>query len=180
MQQQREAVSDLVSQGVSVKAACDAVGLSRASFYRRPMGWRERDASVIEAIQGVLKKAPRSGFWKVYARLRLMGHHFNHKRVYRVYCRLGLNLPRRTKRALSKRPSAPLQVVARPSHQWALDFTHDTAVLHQALPSAQRNRRGNPGVFGHRGGYLVTRATAGACHGAVERRSWITQTDSRG
>ena len=40
MQQRREAVSDLVSQGVSVKAACDAVGLIRASFYRRPMGWR--------------------------------------------------------------------------------------------------------------------------------------------
>lgn len=113
MQQRREAVSDLVRPGgVSVKAACDAVGLSRASFYRRPMGWRERDASVIEAIQGVLKKAPRSGFWKVYARLRLMGHHFNHKRVYRVYCRFGLNLPRRTKRVLPKRPLAPLQVVA--------------------------------------------------------------------
>ena len=45
MQQQREAVSDLVSQGVSVKAACDGVGLSRASLYRRPMGWRERDRS---------------------------------------------------------------------------------------------------------------------------------------
>jgi hypothetical protein len=38
MQQQREAVSDLVSQGVSVRAACDAVGLSRASFYRRSYG----------------------------------------------------------------------------------------------------------------------------------------------
>ena len=38
MQQRREALSDLVSQGVSVNAACDAVGLSRASFYRRPMG----------------------------------------------------------------------------------------------------------------------------------------------
>ncbi len=62
MQQRREAVSDLVSQGVSVKAACDAVGLSRASFYRQPMGWCERDAREIEAIQGVLKKAPRSGF----------------------------------------------------------------------------------------------------------------------
>ncbi len=55
-----------------------------------------------------------------------MGHHFNHKRVYRVYCRLGLNLPRRTKRVLPKRPLAPLQVVARPNHQWALDFMHDT------------------------------------------------------
>jgi putative transposase len=112
MRLHREAVSDLVSQGVSVKAACDAVGLSRASFYRRPMGWHERDASVIEAIQGVLKKAPRSGFWKVYARLRLMGHHFNHKRVYRVYCCFGLNLPRRTKRVLPQKPLAPLQVVA--------------------------------------------------------------------
>jgi putative transposase len=102
MQQRREAVSDLVSQGVSVKAACDAVGLSRASFYRQPMGWCERDAREIEAIQGVLKKAPRSGFWKVYARLRLMGHNFNHERVYRVYCRLSLYLPRRTKRVLPK------------------------------------------------------------------------------
>ena len=43
MQRRREAVSDLVSQGVSVKATCDAVGLSRASFYRRPTDWRECD-----------------------------------------------------------------------------------------------------------------------------------------
>ena len=55
-----------------------------------------------------------------------MGHNFNHERVYRVYCRLSLYLPRRTKRVLPKRPLAPLQVVARPNHQWALDFMHDT------------------------------------------------------
>ena len=119
-------MSGLVSQGVSAKAAYDAVGLSRASFYRRPMDWRERDASVIEVIQRALKKAPRSGFWKAYARLRLIGHHFNHKRVYHVYCRLGLNLPRHTKRVLPKRPLAPFQVVPRPNHQWALDLMHDT------------------------------------------------------
>jgi transposase InsO family protein len=53
-------------------------------------------------------------------------NHYNNKRVCRVYCRLGLNLPRRTKRVLSKRPLAPLQVVARPNHQWALEFMHDT------------------------------------------------------
>ena len=56
MQQRREAMSDLVGQGVSVQSACDAVGLSRASFYRRPMDWRERHASVIEAIQGALEE----------------------------------------------------------------------------------------------------------------------------
>ena len=43
-----------------------------------------------------------------------------------MYCHLDLNLPRRTKRVLPKRPLAPLQVVARPNHQWALDFMHDT------------------------------------------------------
>ena len=76
MQLRHEAVSDLVSQGVSVRAACDAVGLNRALSYRPPMDWRKRGASVIEAIQGALKKAPRSEFWKAYARLRLMGHPF--------------------------------------------------------------------------------------------------------
>ena len=43
-----------------------------------------------------------------------------------MYCHLDLNLPRRTKRVLPKRPLAPLQVVAQPNHQWALDFMHDT------------------------------------------------------
>jgi len=55
-----------------------------------------------------------------------MGHGFNHKRVYRVYCRLGLNLPRRVKRKLPKRESKPLQVKAAVNQQWALDFMHDS------------------------------------------------------
>lgn len=126
MQERRADAKELVSQGVPVSTACAAVGLSRASFYRTPTDWRVRDAGVIEAIQGVLKKAPRSGFWKVYSRLRLKGCGFNHKRVYRVYCRLGLNLPRRTKRVLPPRPRIPLEVIAAPNHQWALDFMHDT------------------------------------------------------
>ena len=42
-----------------------------------------------------------------------------------MYYRLGLNFPGPTKRVLPKRPLAPLQVVARPNHQWALDFMHD-------------------------------------------------------
>ena len=62
---------------------------------------------------------------------RLLRHsdllrYYHHKRVYRVYSRLGLNLPRRTKRVLPKRSLAPLQVVVRPNHQRALDFMHDT------------------------------------------------------
>ena len=58
---------------------------------------------VIDAIQSELAKSPQSGFWKCYFRLRFQGYSLNHKRVYRVYCQLGLNLKRRVKKVLPKR-----------------------------------------------------------------------------
>ena len=96
----REAADDLVASGLSVAQACLALGLARATYYRAPRNWRIADAAVIEALNEQLKKSPRAGFWKCYRRLRRAGHGFNHKRVYRVYRQMGLNLPRRTKRVL--------------------------------------------------------------------------------
>ena len=91
-EERREAVSELVSQGVSVKSACQVVELSRATLYREPTDWRACDAAVIAAIQLMLQKSPKAGFWKIFKRLKLKDYPFNHKRIYRVYCRLGLNL----------------------------------------------------------------------------------------
>lgn len=111
---------------MSIKRACEAVKLGRASFYRKPRDWREVDGEVIEALNEQLKKSPQAGFWKCFDRLRLKGYSFNHKRVYRVYCRLGLNLKRRSKRVLPKRKPKSLEVVKQVNQQWALDFMHDT------------------------------------------------------
>ncbi|CAM4473498.1 transposase [Yersinia enterocolitica] len=111
--------------GLSVITACKLTSLSRASFYRCSADWREKDKAVIDAIQAVLSESPQAGFWKCYYRLRFKGFTFNHKRVYRVYCWLGLNLKRRIKKTLPKRENKPLSVVNRPDIQWALDFMHD-------------------------------------------------------
>ncbi len=111
--------------GLSVITACKLTSLSRASFYRCSADWREKDKAVIDAIQAVLSESPQAGFWKCYYRLRFKGFTFNHKRVYRVYCWLGLNLKRRIKKMLPKRENKPLSVVNRPDIQWALDFMHD-------------------------------------------------------
>ena len=92
----------------------------------QPKDWRPVDSAVITAINNVLAKTPRAGFWKCFKRLRRLGYGFNHKRVYRVYCLLGLNLPRRIKRKLPKREPKPLTVQRSVNHQWALDFMHDT------------------------------------------------------
>jgi putative transposase len=100
--------------------------LDHYSDYREDRGWRKRDSAVIDALNDVLKQSPQSGFWKCFGRIRRHGHHWNHKRVYRVYCLMGLNQPRRQKRALPKRIAQPLQVVAGVNHQWALDFMSDS------------------------------------------------------
>jgi len=103
--------------------ACAALTLARATFYRQPKNWRKADAEVIDGINDMLRKSPQLGFWKCYTRLRFKGFKWNHKRVYRVYCLMGLNLKRRVKRVLLMRVPKPLKVI---NKQWALDFMYDT------------------------------------------------------
>lgn len=80
---------------------------------------------MIDAINAVLARRPRWGFWKCYDRLRLDGHGWNHKRVYRVYKAMKLNLPRRTKRRLPQRVRQPMVVDAVPNAEWSMDFMSD-------------------------------------------------------
>lgn len=109
-----------------VQRGCRCVGLSRTAWYRRPEADHERDADVIGALNAIVERHPRWGFWKCYYRLRLDGRGWNHKRVHRVYCQMGLNLPRRTKRRLPLRVRAPLDVPQQPNEVWSADFVHDT------------------------------------------------------
>jgi len=53
----------------------------------------ERDRDVIEVLNEIVGRKPRWGFWKLHDRLRLEGCRINHKRLHRVYCAMGLNLP---------------------------------------------------------------------------------------
>jgi len=110
---------------LSVQKSCRCIKLSRAAYYsgRRRSG--DRDAEVITAINEVIEKHPRWGFWKCYKALRRKKHPWNHKRVYRVYCQLRLNQKRRAKRRLPKRLRQPLLVPQRPNHVWSADFVSD-------------------------------------------------------
>jgi putative transposase len=62
-----------------------------------------------------------------------MGHGWNWKRVHRVYRALGLNLPRRAKRRIPKRPRQPLEAPAVLNSTWALDFMADALYGGRAL-----------------------------------------------
>jgi len=110
---------------LSIRKACSAIGLSRSAWYRPLVDWLERDRSVAEALAALAEKKPGLGFWKLFRRLRRMGHDWNHKRVYRVYCLLKLNLRRRTKKRMPPRDPMPLLVPAQPNQVWSADFMSD-------------------------------------------------------
>jgi len=116
----------VAEQRMSIVKSCEAVGLSRSAWYRERSDRLERDRPVIEALQELVEKHNRWGFWKCFRRLRLDGHEWNHKRVYRVYRELSLNLRRKTKKRIPTRDPLPMEVPARANAIWSLDFMQDT------------------------------------------------------
>ena len=110
---------------LSISRACAIVGLTRAAWYRPPIDWVVRDRPVIEAFSALSEKKPGLGFGKLFSRLRRQGHRWNHKRVYRVYCALKLNLRRKAKKRIPTRDPQPLVVPLRPNQMWSADFVSD-------------------------------------------------------
>ena len=109
----------------SIARACRSAGLSRSAWYRPLKDWAVYDRPVIDALQDLAEKKPALGFWKLYGRLRRHGHEWNHKRLHRVYCALGLNIRRRTKKRLPSRDPQPLMVPTAPNQVWSADFMSD-------------------------------------------------------
>lgn len=87
-----------------------------------------RDAEVIGALAGLIKDRPSRGFWKCRKLLRRQGRSWNHKRIYRVYCLMRLNLRRKAKQRLPKRLRMPLYVPRLPDTVWSADFMSDALI----------------------------------------------------
>ena len=108
---------------MSILCSCRCLGLSRAAYYKSPVA-QDRDADVVDAINVLLDKHPRWGFWKCCKYLRNR-YRWNHKRIYRVYCKMNLNQKRRAKKRLPKRVQQPLFVPQQPNQVWSADFMSD-------------------------------------------------------
>ena len=84
------------------------------------------DSAIIDAIGKLIEKHPAIGFWMCFYRLRLVGHNWNHKRVYRVYTAMKLNIRRRAKKRLPARIKQQLFQPQAPNQIWSIDFMHDS------------------------------------------------------
>lgn len=60
------------------------------------------------------------------SKIKLLGHKWNHKRVYRVYCEMGLNIRIKPKKRLPSRDKIALVQPIKPNVCWSIDFMSDS------------------------------------------------------
>ena len=110
--------------GVSIRQACKTVELPRTTLMYRPKP--KDDDMIIEQLTKLTEQHPSIGFWMCYHRLRRMGYEWNHKRIYRVYTAMKLNIRRRARKRLPARVKQALFQPRQPNQVWSLDYMSDS------------------------------------------------------
>jgi putative transposase len=109
--------------GISHRQACKEVGLARSTSQYKPKV--KDDTYLIEELHALVAKHPAIGFWQCYYRLRRKGLLCNHKRLYRVYTELKLNIRRRYKKRLPARVKQALYQPFSLNEVWSVDYMSD-------------------------------------------------------
>jgi putative transposase len=102
------------------------MGISRTTcqYQHKP----KDDAAVQAALTELTTKHVAIGFWQCCYRLWNRGHWWNHKRIYRAYTDMRLNIRRRAKRRLPERVKQPLMQPTALNQVWSIDFMSDSLV----------------------------------------------------
>jgi putative transposase len=110
---------------VTIQNACLAFGISQTCF--RYQAKRNSENEVIADWLVRLTNNQRNwGFGLCFLYLRnVKGFKWNHKRVYRIYRELELNLRIKPRQRLVREKPLPLAVPTAINQTWSMDFMHD-------------------------------------------------------
>jgi len=110
--------------GVSKRRACSLCSISLGCYWYRSR--RKPDDEVADVLLRLAASHSSWGFGLMFDWIRANGHPWNHKRVYRVYKELALNLRIKPKKRLPSRNPVPLDTATEPNACWSLDFMSDS------------------------------------------------------
>ncbi|MEA9393618.1 IS3 family transposase, partial [Acerihabitans sp. TG2] len=112
-------------RGISVRSACQLFAVSE-SCYRYQVKLNEENEVIADWLLRVTDSQRNWGFGLCFLYLRnVKGFGFNHKRVYRIYCELSLNMRIKPKKRLQRENPEPLAVPVNSNECWSMDFMHD-------------------------------------------------------
>jgi putative transposase len=124
--QRREMANTAIAKHrVSVKLACLAFQISETCYRYQPKLSKE-NALIADWLIRITHNQRNWGFGLCYLYLRnVKGFRWNHKRVYRIYRELELNLRIKPKKRLVREKPKPLSVPVAINDCWSMDFMHD-------------------------------------------------------
>lgn len=121
----QKAVSE---RGLSIRQACRAFGISETCYRYQPVLSEEND-EIADWLIRLTHNQKDWGFGLCFSYLRnVKGYEWNHKRVYRIYRELELNLRIKPKKRLQREKPEALSVPDAPNAIWSVDFMHDRLV----------------------------------------------------
>lgn len=111
--------------GISIALACRAFQISETCYRYSPV-LSDENEEIADWLERLTTNKRSWGFGLCFLYLRnVQGYGWNHKRVYRIYCELALNLRIKPKKRLKRDKPEPLAVPDRPNETWSMDFMAD-------------------------------------------------------
>ena len=109
----------------SIRVACKAFAISETSYRYQPV-LSDENAEIADWLIRLTHNQKDWGFGLCRDYLRnVKGFSWNHKRIYRIYRELELNLRIKPKKRIQREKPVPLTVPDAPNQIWSMDFMHD-------------------------------------------------------
>lgn len=110
---------------ISIRLACRVFMVSESCYRYQPV-LADENQKIADWLLRITASQRNWCFGLCFLYLRnVKGFGWNHKRVYRIYRELELNLRIRPKKRLVRAKPTPLAVPDQPNHCWSMDFMHD-------------------------------------------------------
>jgi len=111
--------------GATIRLVCLAFGISESCYRYQPI-LSDENAEIADWLVRLTDNQKDWGFGLCRDYLRnVRGYEWNHKRIYRIYCDLELNLRIRSRKRIRRERPVPLAVPEEPNDIWSMDFMHD-------------------------------------------------------
>lgn len=110
---------------ISIKFACECLGISQSCYHYKAK-LSDDNALIADWLLRLTTTHKRWGFKLCFLYLRnIKGYGWNHKRVYRIYRELELNLRIKPKRRIKRDKPDALSVPESINQVWSIDFMSD-------------------------------------------------------